>query len=570
MDDLSADDGEKKIVGNAREILRPCRIILMACILVVFAIRIPILQTRSYDPDEFQHLHGARQIYHGEIPYRDYFDHHTPLLHYLLATLYPIVGETPTILTAARCLMLVFTVLILGLTFVLAKMLYGVDIGLISVLFLGSVLMFLEKSIEIRPDSGATAFWIVAILFLVKAAKERGSAGNYLYSGLAMGTALMFTQKALFCLPGIVFAILYPLVDRRIGTPGKQIGERMVYFGLGIGIPLSLIGLFFFAHGSFWDFIYCNFIINSQWKVTSSPQRYIVQLIHQNPIVFVLGISGLVVTLIGMHKSDEVLKGTYIPLFCALSVIGGLFIIPVPFRQYFQLFLPLVSIYAAYSLSLIFEGGITNLAGSATSTGRTACGKIPAVSAAILMVSGLIATISISRPKLVNFAKLVSFTHLHPEVLYMFLWIPFVLSAIITWSLGRRKWATSLIAVGLIIYPLDQMIDQLSQKNDKQIDAIEYILDTTSSTEAVLDGWSGYGFLRPHAYYYYFLHREMRGMLNEKQLTDDLISSVEKNNTKIVIIDEDIMSLPKKTKDYIKMKCERSDMTGMFIRSTPY
>jgi len=110
------------------------------------------------------------------------------------------------------------------------------------------------------------------------------------------------------------------------------------------------------------------------------------------------------------------------------------------------------------------------------------------------------------------------------------------------------------------------MISQFSQRSDAQIANIQYIIDNTSPSEAVLDGWSGYGFLRPHAYYYYFLHSEMRAMLNEKQLTDDIISSAEERNTKIVIFDGDMKALPQKTKEYITNDYKHTGMYDLYIR----
>ena len=137
---------------------RPYRVVIFLLILTALILRIPILKVRGFDPDEFQHLHGARQIYHGDIPYRDYFEHHTPFLHFVLTGLYPIFGEEIRILFAARALMLVFTVVIVYLTYVLGKTLYGADTGLFAALFLSYVIMFLEKTLEVRPDLPAVIF----------------------------------------------------------------------------------------------------------------------------------------------------------------------------------------------------------------------------------------------------------------------------------------------------------------------------------------------------------------------------------------------------------------------------
>ena len=49
------------------------------------AVRMPLLRTRTFDPDEFQHLHAAWLVYQGGVPYRDFFEHHMPGIQYLLA-----------------------------------------------------------------------------------------------------------------------------------------------------------------------------------------------------------------------------------------------------------------------------------------------------------------------------------------------------------------------------------------------------------------------------------------------------------------------------------------------------
>jgi hypothetical protein len=47
--------------------------------------RLHLLRVRGFDPDEFEHLHAAWYISKGMLPYRDFFEHHTPWLHFFLA-----------------------------------------------------------------------------------------------------------------------------------------------------------------------------------------------------------------------------------------------------------------------------------------------------------------------------------------------------------------------------------------------------------------------------------------------------------------------------------------------------
>lgn len=544
-------------VNHIKELLRPYRIVILVFILIAFFLRIPLLQIRYYDPDEFQHLHGARQIYHGEIPYRDYFDHHTPFLHFVMSLFYPIIGDSTIILNVARCLMLLFTAIILYLTFILAKRIYSTDVGLLATLFLSYILIFLEKTLEVRPDLGSVTFWLASIFFMAKGIQEKGKPRSFLFSGISMGVALMFTQKSMFGLPGIFIALMYPFIDRRIGVFWKQNIKLILSFALGISIPIALTCLFFLVHGALWQFIYCNFIMNSQWKVRFSPKGYINQVVNQNPFLPVMGLAGLLVSIVLMFKKEEASKGIYIPVFCTLSVIVGLFIMPVPYRQYYQLFLPLLAIYSAFILDNIMKIKINK---------NRIFALILTILIILLIIGGLIYTLKMSKPSMNNLNNLLKFIHLKPMILYIILGTALTISAIIMLIFRKRNYAIMLVAVAIVIYPLDQMINQFSQRNDGQIAYIQYILDNTTPSEAVLDGWSGYGFLRPHAYYYYFLHGEMRAMLNEKQLTDDLIKSVEERNTKIIIFDGDMRTLPQKTQDYITTNYVHTQMGDLYIR----
>ncbi|MGB9598033.1 MAG: ArnT family glycosyltransferase, partial [Candidatus Poribacteria bacterium] len=398
------------MIKNILNFLKPYRIIVIIFILFALFLRIPLLQIRYFDPDEFQHLHGARQVYYGEVPYRDYFDHHTPFIHFILAILYYIVGEDIQILFIARGLMLIFTAIILLLTFVLAKKLYDIDTGLFAVLFISYTLMFLEKTLEIRPDLGSVIFWLASMILMIKGIQEKAYLRWHLLSGVAMGTAIMFTQKSLFGLPGIFIAVLYPFIDRRLSISWRQnLKLSLLFFG-GMAIPIGLTCLYFLINQGLWQFIYCNFILNSRWKVRFSPKSYIHQLLRQNPFLPVFGLSGLLVNIVWMYKKEMITKGIYIPIFCTISVIIGLYIMPVPYRQYYQLFLPLLAIYSAFMLKQCFEFNISKFISDIRSR------RIFAIAFGIFIflaiIVSLIFVMRFAKPSMPNFAPFLKFTHL--------------------------------------------------------------------------------------------------------------------------------------------------------------
>ena len=93
-------------------------------------------------------------------------------------------------------------------------------------------------------------------------------------------------------------------------------------------------------------------------------------------------------------------------------------------------------------------------------------------------------------------------------------------------------------------------------------------MSITSPNDAVQDGWSGKGVFRPHSYYYWFLHGEIRAMLTEKQLSDDLIAAMERTETKVVIYDGNLRALPGKFRKYVQEKFEPTGRDDIFIRKT--
>ncbi len=63
--------------------------------------------------------------------------------------------------------------------------------------------------------------------------------------------------------------------------------------------------------------------------------------------------------------------------------------------------------------------------------------------------------------------------------------------------------------------------------NTRTVNRLRYMLENTAPTDSVMDGWSGLGVFRPHAYFYWFLHAEILAMLDDEQraqLLNDLES----------------------------------------------
>ena len=76
-------------------------------ILVVLALlTLSLSVNRAFSEDEIEHIHASWYVQNGQVPYRDFFEHHHPLLWFLLAPLMALCGEELIVLAISRLLIL--------------------------------------------------------------------------------------------------------------------------------------------------------------------------------------------------------------------------------------------------------------------------------------------------------------------------------------------------------------------------------------------------------------------------------------------------------------------------------
>jgi hypothetical protein len=387
-------------------------------------LRLPLLAQRNYDPDELQHVHGAYSIAKGLLPYRDYFDHHTPLLHLLLAPFVALFGvETDTaralgFLGFARGLMWLCTAAILLLTFRLGRRLFGTRGAWLGLALLSGSWLFFDKSLEIRPDVPACALLVASLLFVVRALRERlGSA--FLWSGLAFGVGLMFTQKLVLVLLGLLPGLWLA------GAPLLA----FVVFGFGCALPALGVLAYFALRGGLWAFVECNLLANLRWKAGFAPWPILRdELLLPNAALALLALVGLVAALPRLRKRPEAAV-----VLAGLGAFAGLWLVRVPWQQYYLTFLPVMALLAGFGLA--------------------------------------------RAPQLVA--------------------VPVLLLA--------------------SLQPLALFRAQFGRGNADKQASIRFVIENSAPVESVLDGYTGVGVFRPHAWRFFFLHAELRQLLGEAE-----------------------------------------------------
>src|SRR5262245_59961999 len=187
-----------------------------AALLAAFALVLGVATrlTHGYEWDELQVLHGAWRIAGGDVPYRDFFEHHPPLLHLLLAPL--VRSETDISWRLLIETRLVAAAIVTGVLVTFASLLRrsagrpAATWGPVAMLVLCPVS---GKLFEVRADWFALLVLLGAMLLRSVGRRPRDA----VLAGILSGVAVCFTQKAVPLVLGVAtWAAVSPRA-RRLG-----------------------------------------------------------------------------------------------------------------------------------------------------------------------------------------------------------------------------------------------------------------------------------------------------------------------------------------------------------------
>jgi len=513
----------------------PLYLVIIFFVLIPYGLRLWLLEVRQFDPDEFEHLHVAWLVSKGQLPYVDFFEHHTPWFHFFLAPFFSLfhvetnARDAVAFLFLARRLMWILTGIILLLVFLLGKMWRNPLVGLLAALFLINTEIFSAATLEIRPDLFACIFWLACLIMVVDAVRLEERAFQqrcrFTCGGILLGAGLMSTQKVLFAGPGLAVALaIYVLIPLR---QGLWLRFRNVCF-VAAGVCVSLVFTlgYFYWRGGAEEFIYYNFLFNIRYKDSFSPLPDLHQLIFSSPYLAGFGLLGLLysVGIFAREKVSASVDRILVP--SVLGVLAGLFIVPVPHAQYYLLLLPLLAVFAA--------AGIVQVIETVYATRQTANIRrwIVGASYGLLVILVLLSVTSFGAGSP------------HPFFVVAFWFCAAVCAAFFLWQ-QQPLAALAVFSVMISLPPVKRSLDAFSWRNTDQIDQVAYVIDHTVPTDRFMDGFTGTGLFRPNAYFFWFLHVGIQNMLTGEEFRA-LLTALRTGKVKpdYIIFDKDLRRLP--------------------------
>jgi hypothetical protein len=298
--------------------------------------------TMQPDRDSVQHYHVAWLMHQGLMPFRDFFEHHSPIFWGLLSLYFKFIGDNYGIIIVSRLVMLAIFALISFLTYRLARNWTGPAGAMIAALgFPIFCFLYSLAYIEVRADPLillllVTSLWLAAPL-VDRSPWGKGEIKCLMKIFATLGLALAFSPRA-----GIPALTLY-LILAWFAQRELPLKRLFVTFLLGAGLiilPLMLVAWYYDpARYFFWVFYY-----SSHFTPRFSPLEALIdQLFFGFPLWFLAAWA----TISLLHRRPVPARRS-VQMIAVMAVAGmaGLWACPLPYMQQFLMALPLIGLLA--------------------------------------------------------------------------------------------------------------------------------------------------------------------------------------------------------------------------------
>lgn len=125
----------------------------------------------------------------------------------------------------------------------------------------------------------------------------------------------------------------------------------------------------------------------------------------------------------------------------------------------------------------------------------------------------------------------------------------------------RKRAAALAVALALLsILPVKALVEAYRDGNEGQLARLRTVFARTRPTDLVMDGWTGMGVFRPHAFHYFFLHEEAVAMLPPAAL-DAYLDAIEqgRGRPKLIALDDNLRSLGPRFMRFVEANYESTD-----------
>lgn len=321
----------KQTLLSQKSILKICIALLTTAIICFLSIAL----TKAVCPDEREHLYATFATYSGKIPYRDFFEHHHPLLWYIGSLFLYINDNTPYIWYTLRIFMVIVTLTTSFFIYKISKIQQlSTPLSIIGATIYLSLYEVKYSGLEYRPDNLMMLFFTSGLYFLLSYLKKTKP---YLLniSIILFFLSFLSLQKAILILAPIFFIFILPNLNNK--TFFKDFLRSLI---TPLILLLSLI-LALYKTNSLIDYVELNWLLNRHIEILENyTKETIIQTLSEQFICIIASIFLFIKT-----PQYRKLISSYILSFLILSIMFFKFKMPL-YEQYFLMLAPYLAIIA--------------------------------------------------------------------------------------------------------------------------------------------------------------------------------------------------------------------------------
>lgn len=239
------------------------KLIFVPSILLVVTSTLILVSFYVVRLDDSEHLHCAWLVSKGLVPYRDFWQHHSPMLWICLAPFIKHLNHTVSIFTISRLFCSLFFISISFLGWKIAQRIWdnkaSAAFYLLLILSGGIIWQFPQ----LRPDIFMVFFLLLALYFLLRAIEDRPF--YFLLSGIMLSFALSFIHKQ-----GLY--VFLPLIVISCQQKNRK-AVKLILYCIGLCVGCLPLFCYLWKNNLIKEFINWVFRFNSAYVITQQSYK---------------------------------------------------------------------------------------------------------------------------------------------------------------------------------------------------------------------------------------------------------------------------------------------------------
>ena len=205
--------------------------------------------------DEFEHLHASWLVSQGKLPYRDFFEHHHPLLWYLSSPIVLVFYDNAIVFYVMRLISLGCSCLTIFYIYKISQFFLNIKGGWLAISLSFCNIISLYNFYQFRPDNFMNLFFIMGIYFWF-CYLDKKQLKTLILSFIYFGISFLFLQKIGLILSTVISILL------RLTFTHKMKFKNIVIASIPCIILVVLCFAYFIINGAEIEFYALNYRFN--------------------------------------------------------------------------------------------------------------------------------------------------------------------------------------------------------------------------------------------------------------------------------------------------------------------